>query len=177
MFSGASNIFKAKYALEMNKTITSRGATIDYHVNDMEAFLKAAGFSTIDEVQHYASQDLVYRTSGKFKDDVKLVVDEVSARLAAKGVDNESANFTIEMMAEAQRVFKNDPFYMEEFANQIYYKALAGENSLYTRLLGMAGYTTPEEFEKLVTTSNLDPEFKKTLLQSKTMFGDITNGN
>jgi hypothetical protein len=177
MFSGASNIFKAKYALEMNKTITSKGATIDYHINDMEAFLKAAGFSTIDEVQHYASQDLVYRTSGKFKDDVKLVVDEVSARLAAKGIDNESANFTIEMMAEAQRVFKNDPFYMEEFANQIYYKALAGENSLYTRLLGMAGYTTPEEFEKLVTTSNLDLEFKKTLLQSKKMFGDITNGN
>jgi len=177
MFSGASNIFKAKYAMEMNKTISGKGATIDYHVNDMEAFLKASGFSTIDEVQYYASQDLVYRTSGKFKDDVKLVVDEVSSRLAAKGIDNESANYTIDMMAEAQRVFKNDPFYMEEFANQIYYKALAGENSLYTRLLGMAGYTTEEEFEKLVNTSNLEPEFKKTLLQSKTMFGDIINGN
>lgn len=177
MFSGASNIFKAKYAMEMNKTISGKGATIDYHVNDMEAFLKASGFSTIDEVQYYASQDLVYRTSGKFKDDVKLVVDEVSSRLAAKGIDNESANYTIDMMAEAQRVFKNDPFYMEEFANQIYYKAMAGENSLYTRLLGMAGYTTEEEFEKLVNTSNLEPEFKKTLLQSKTMFGDIINGN
>lgn len=177
MFSGASNIFKAKYAMEMQKTISGKGATIDYHVNDMEAFLKASGFSTIDEVQYYASQDAVYRTSQKFKDDVKLVVDEVSSRLAAKGIDNESANFVIDMMAEAQRVFKNDPFYMEEFSNQIYYKAMAGENSLYTRLLGMSGYTTEEEFEKLVNTSNLDPEFKKTLLQSKTMFGDIINGN
>lgn len=177
MFSGMSNIFKAKYAMEMNKSITARGATIDYHVNDVEAFLKAAGFSTIDEVQHYASQDALYRTSGKFKDDIKILVDETSARLAAKGISNEDANWTMEMMAEAQRVYKNDPFYMEEFSNQIYYKAMAGENSMYTRLLGMSGYTTEEEFEKLVNISNLEPEFKKTLLQSKKMFGEMNNGN
>lgn len=177
MFSGMSNIFKAKYAMEMNKSITARGATIDYHVNDIEAFLKAAGFSTIDEVQHYASQDALYRTSGKFKDDIKLLVDETSARLAAKGISNEDANWTMEMMAEAQRVYKNDPFYMEEFSNQIYYKAMAGENSLYTRLLGMSGYMSEEEFEKLVNISNLDEEYKKTLLQSKKMFGEMNNGN
>lgn len=176
MFSGMSNFFKAQYAMEMNKTITAKGATIDYHVNDMEAFLKAAGFSTIDEVQHYASQDAVYRTSGKFKDDIKLLIDETSSRLAAKGVSNEDANWTMEMMAEAQRVYKNDPFYMEEFSNQIYYKAMAGENSLYTRLLGMSGYMDEAEFEKLVNSSNLEPEYKKTLLQSKTMFGDLING-
>lgn len=177
MFSGMSNFFKAKYAMEMNKSITARGATIDYHVNDMEAFLKAAGFSTIDEVQHYASQDALYRTSGKFKDDIKLLVDETSARLAAKGISNEDANWTMEMMAEAQRVYKNDPFYMEEFSNQIYYKAMAGENSMYTRLLGMSGYMSEEEFEKLVNISNLDEEYKKTLLQSKKMFGEMNNGN
>jgi hypothetical protein len=177
MFSGMSNFFKAKYALEHNKTITARGATIDYHVNDVEAFLKAAGFSTIDEVQHYASQDAVYKSSGKFKDDIKLLIDETSARLAAAGISNEEANWYYDMMAEAQRVFKNDPFYMEEFANQIYYKATAGEYSLYTRLLSMSGYQTPEEFEKLVSSSNLPDDAKKTLLQSKKMFGDMINGN
>jgi len=176
LFSGTSNILKAKYASENLKTISSKGKVIDYHVNAVEAFLKASGFNTIDEVNYYASQEEVYRTSQAYKDDIKKIVDEVSSRLAAKGISNEEQGWYLDMMAEAQRAFKNDPIYMKEFANQIYYKALAGEDSMYRVLRSMSGYMNAQDFENMVLKSTVSDEAKKTLLESKKLF-EVKNGN
>lgn len=175
LFSGTSNILKAKYAMENLQTISAKGKVIDYHVNAVEAFLKASGFSTIDEVHYYASQEEMYKRSGKFKDDITQIVNEVSSRLAAKGISNEEQGWYLDMMAEAQRAFKNDPIYMEEFANQIYFKALAGEDSIYRVLRDMSGYMNEQEFENMVNKSTLTQPAKDTLLQAKKQFGD-TNG-
>jgi len=173
LFSGASNVFKAMYAMQYEKSITAKGRVIDYHVNDLEALAKIAGFNTVDEIHQYASDEEMYKKSGKYKDDIKLLVDETSARLASKGISNEEAGYYMDMMAEAQRVFNNDPFYMEEFANQIKYKALAGENSMYQRLRSMAGYMDYNEFEKLVMSNpSLTPDAQKTLLDGAKMLGN-----
>lgn len=176
LFSGTSNFLKAKYASENLKTISSKGKVIDYHVNAVEAFLKASGFNTIDEVNYYASQEEIYRTSQKFKDDIKVVVDEIYSRLAAKGISQEEQGYYLDIMAEAQRAFKNDPVYMKEFSQQIYYKALAGEDSLYRVLRSMSGYMDAQEFENMVMKSPVTDEAKSTLIQAKRMFG-VNNGN
>lgn len=169
IFSGASNYFKARYAWEHNKSMSSKGRVIDYHVNDTEAFFKLAGFNTIDEIQQYALDDATYKTSNKYKEDIKLVIDEISARLAAKGVSNDEANWYIDMMSEAQRIYQNDPFYMEEFSNQITYKAKTGEYTIFKRLLDMANYTSPEDFEKMIQTSNLPDNAKQSLRDTKNL--------
>ena len=177
MFSGASNFFKAKYALEWQKSINTRGGVIDYHVNDIEAILKGAGFSTIDEIHQYASNDAVYQATGKFKDDIALVVDETSKRLANEGLSQEEGDWYLRMMSEAQRVFQNNPIYMKEFSNQIIYKARNGENSIFNRLLQASGYTTPDQFTSLVNGSHLDDKYKKILLDSKAQFDQIIEEN
>jgi hypothetical protein len=76
------------------------------------------------------------------------------------------------MMSEAQRVFKNDPFYMKEFSNAIAFKAKAGENDLYNRLRTMAGFTEVDEFIGLVDKSNLPENMKGTLRQMKKIIGE-----
>jgi hypothetical protein len=172
IFSGMSNFFKAQYALEYDRSITAKGRVIDYHVNDVEALAKLLGFNTRDEILQYAADEEIYKKNGKYKDDIKLLIDETSARLAAKGIGNEEAGWYMDMMAEAQRVYKNDPFYMEEFANQIKYKALAGENSIYLRLREMSGWMDKSEFVKLVTTHpQLTEDAKKVLLDSVNIIG------
>lgn len=172
IFSGMSNAFKAMYALEFERSMSAKGRTIDYHVNDIEAFAKFADFNTRDEVLQYAFDEESYKKSGKYKEDIKTLIDETSSRLAAKGIGNEEAGWYMDMMAEAQKVYKNDPFYMQEFANQIKYKALAGENSIYLRLREMSGWMDKSEFIKLVSTHpQLTDDAKKTLLDSVNIIG------
>lgn len=173
MFSGASNIFKAMYAVEFERHMTARGRITDYNVNVIEALAKAAGFATITEIKEFAAQEDFYKATEEYKKDIKLVVDEITMRLANKGISNDEASFYIDAMSQAQVVFKNDPFYMEEFRNQIRYKALADENSIYLRLREMAGWMDKNEFEKLVQAfPNLEDGHKKTLIDSVRMFGD-----
>lgn len=175
MFSGGSNFFKAKYALEMQKSINGRGGVVDYHISSVEAILKAAGFSTIDEINRYASNEEVYRNSQKYKDDISLVIDETSKRLASQGISTDEENWYIDMMSEAQRVFENDPVYMTEFANQIKYKASTGENSIFSTLQRQMGYTPHDKFVELVNNTHMSDGFKKILLDSARQLEEIKN--
>lgn len=172
MFSGASNFFKAKYILEHGKSMNSKGAIVDYHIGNIEGLMQVAGFKTIDEIQEFASNEAVYRANDKYKQDIALVVTETTRRLAAQGVGNEEANWYLSMMSEAQRVFNNDPFYMQEFSKQIMYKAKAGENDLFKRLLNMSGFTGVDEFMSLVDKANLPDNMKSTLRQMKNLIGE-----
>lgn len=173
MFSGASNIFKAMYAVKFERHMTARGRVTDYNVNMVEAMAKAAGFATVTEIREFAAQEDFYKASEEYKKDIKLIVDEISMRLANKGISNNEASFYIEAMSMAQVAFENDPFYMKEFANQMRYKALADENSIYLRLREMSGWMDKNEYEKLVQSfPNLEDGHKKTLIDSVRMFGE-----
>ena len=173
MFSGASNIFKAMYAVKFERHMTARGRITDYNVNMVEAMAKAAGFATVTEIREFAAQEDFYKASEEYKKDIKLIVDEISMRLANKGISNNEASFYIEAMSMAQVAFENDPFYMKEFANQMRYKALADENSIYLRLREMSGWMDKNEYEKLVQSfPNLEDGHKKTLIDSVRMFGE-----
>ncbi len=175
MFSGASNYFKAKYAVEHGKTINSKGGVVDYHVNTVEAALLAAGFSTVDEIHQYAANDASYKATGKYKDDIAHMIDETSRNLAKKGIANDDADWYLKMMSEAQRVFGGDPVYLKEIANQLQYKASVGEDSIFKTLLQQMGYA--DNFDDLVNGSHLNDEQKKTLLDAKRQMDEIKNGN
>lgn len=170
MFSGTSNFFRAKYMLEHQKQMSTKGAINDWNVSPVEGLAKLAGFATVDEIHYYASQEATYKATEKYKDDIKKVVDEVSSRLADQGLSNDEEGWYLTMMSEAQRVFGNDPLYMDEFANQIYYKARNGEYSIYTTLRRLAGAMDSSEYDTLVDQANIPEEMKATLKQSKKMF-------
>ena len=177
MFSGLSNYFKAQYALEHQKTISATGTTVDYHVNGVEAWLKAAGFSTIDEIHQYASNSASYLADQAYKDDIAHIVDTTTRTLARKGISQDETGWYLDMMAEAQVVYKNDPIYMQEFSKQIMYKAKKGENSIFDTLLKQTGYTSPSEFANLVSMSHLDERAKQILLDSKDQFEKMKKEN
>ena len=165
VFSGMSNYFKAQYILEHQKQISSTGATVDYEANYMEGLMKLGGFATIDEVRHYALNDKTYRASQKYKDDIKLLITETSRNLAVKGISNDQQEYWVDMMAEAQRVYGNDPFYLEEFMGQLKYRATRGEYDLFNTLLNLAKFTSPAQLEEWIKSapSHLTDEQKATL--------------
>jgi len=167
MFSGASNFFKAKYALEHGKQMSNKGAVMPGEVTPTEALGKLMGFSTVDEIHYYASQEEVYKKTQKYKDDVKRVVDEVSSRLADQSISADQQGWYLKMMSEAQRVFGNDPLYMKEFSDQIRYKAANGEYSIYNTLRRLAGTMDSGEFDAMVDRANITEQMKNTLKQSK----------
>lgn len=175
MFSGVSNIFKAQYALEWQKSINARGGVVDYHVNSIEAVLKGLGFSTIDEIHQYAANNASYAATQQYKNDIAHIVDQTSRLLAREGVSNEEAGWYMDMMAEAQRVYKGDPIYMNEFSNQIIYKARTNENSIFETLLKQSGFVGPQQFTDLVNMSHLNDDAKKILLDSKAQFEEMKN--
>jgi len=173
MFSGASNFMKAKYALEHQKFMSGKGVVNDWNVTPVESIAKAMGFATEDEVHYYAAQESTYKATEAYKKDIKLLIDEVSSRLADQGMSNDEQGWYINMLSEGQRVFGNDPVYMTEFANQIRYKAMNGEYSIYLTLRRLAGAMDSNEYDTLVDKSDLPPEMRDTLKQSKRMFEEI----
>lgn len=173
MFSGASNFFKAKYALEHGKQMSAKGVINDWGVTPTEALGKLMGFATIDEIHHYASQTDTYMASEEMKKDVKKVVDEVSSRLSDLGIANDSDGWYLTMMSEAQRVFEHNPAAMKEFSDYIYYKARNGEFSIYQTLRRLSGSMDASEFDTMVDKANITPEMKNTLKQSKKMLEGI----
>ena len=160
-----SNFFKAAYILEHHQIISSSGQPIDFKASTMEALMKAGGFATIDEVRHYALNDKTYKATQAYKDDIKKLIDETSRHLASKGIANNEAEYWADMMAEAQRVYKNEQFYIEEFINQLNYRAGRGEYDLFNTLLNLSKWVDSGKLEEMLNTapSHLSDKEKDTI--------------
>lgn len=151
LFSGASNFLKAKYIMEMQRTMSTSGSVIDWHSNNIEAMMKLAGFATIDEVRYYATNERLYQNSGDIvRSDVEHIVDETSKRLALRGIDNHQQDYYIGMMAEAQRVYQGNPFYMKEFMSALTKKQNKGEDALFKTLLAQAGVIDENKMNEII---------------------------
>ena len=163
MFSGGSNIFKAKYILEHQRQIGSMGQTIDWESNYIEAMLKAAGFATMDEVRYYALNDKTYKASKAFKDDISMFVKETSRRLALEGIANDEAEYWLKMMAEAQRVYGHDPDANKEIMDQVKFRVSQNEGSIMDTLLRLAPITGEDEMNKMIDIAPMDDAQKEQL--------------
>lgn len=165
IFSGASNFFKAKYILETGQSVSSSGKVIDFHMNEIEALMKLAGFSSMDEIHQYAFDEKTYKATNEYKNDINKFLTEFSQRLAVEGIANNDARYYLEMMSEAQRVFHNDPFYMKEVIQQLSYKAGRGEYEFYNTIMRLAGFMEEDELRSLIGSAAIKPEQKEQLYQ------------
>lgn len=160
IFSGASNFFKAKYILDHQKSISASGKVADFHVNDLEAMMKAAGFSTIDEIHQYAFDEKTYRATEAYKKDITDFISEMSKRLAVEGIANDETDYWLRMMGEAQRVWENDPFYMKEIQTQLFYKATRGEYDIFNAIIRLSGFSDEATLKDIISTAPIKPEEK-----------------
>lgn len=166
LFSGGSNIWKAKYILEHQKQIGSMGQTIDWEANYVEAMLKAGGFATIDEVKYYALNDKTYKASQAFKDDISNFVKETSRRLSLQGISNQDAEYYLKVMAEAQRIYGNDPDATKEIMDAISFRASQNEGSIMETLYRLAPITSEEKMESMLNVAPIPEADKETIRQA-----------
>ena len=165
MFSGASNFFKAKYILENQKAISGTGTVVDPYVNNVEALMRIAGFSTIDEINQYAFNEKTYQATQAYKNDINLFITEASRRLASKGIANDEAEYYLDMMSEAQRVFENNPFYMKEIQQQLTYRAVRGETDIFKTVLRLGGYLSYQELRDVIINAPVDKQKQEGMLK------------
>lgn len=163
MMSGASAYFKAKWAFETGKSKSASGRVYDENVNSIEAFFMAAGFKTIDEYHAIDLNETEYIASEKYKKDITIWVNETSRWLSSKGLDNNSREFLLDAMSEAQRVWGNKPIYMKEILSQIKAKYLRGEHTVFRDIVKLAGITDPSQLENSLRLSNMTEEQKNVI--------------
>lgn len=166
MFSGASNFMKAQYILEHQQKMGSTGRIVADDLNPMYALMQLAGFSSMEEVQMYALQEKVYKTSSKPYDDVKSLVTEVSRRLSLEGINNQEIEYWMGIMAEAQRVWGNDPFYNEILMKELSTRTKAGDGTFFDAILKATNYVSEDDLEDLLRKSALPNETKDALRES-----------
>lgn len=172
MFPGLSNAFKAQYMFEWHKAMGATGKTTDYHASDIDAVGKAFGFSTHDEIDKYAFQENLYRMSQQPMNDIRYLLSETAHHLAVEGISTSETKWYIDQLAEAQLHYKNDPYYMNLFQQQLMYQAAQGETTLFTSVMKMAGFHSKGEIQDLINNSPMSDAEKDTIMKAMTMIED-----
>lgn len=165
MFSGASNFFKARYAMQRGYSITTKGEVSDSQVNEVEAMMKVMGFQTVDEMLGYATNEKLYKDSGKLRDDVKSLLDETTRRLGREGISELETEYVIRMYQEANRVFKNNPEYQQIVQQEIGRRIKSGDGIILDRLIGNIPIYSDSEFMDRLSTAPIDEEAKRELIK------------
>ena len=158
MFSGASNFMKAKYILENEKAVSSSGKVVGRDLHTVDALMRLGGFSTMDEVRGWAVNEKIYKKSSKPYEDIKEWMKQTNYRMSIDGISNEDAEYALEVMREANRVWGGDPFYMKIIVSELRKATQNGETQLWRRMLKLAGFTEEDEYNDIVKSSPLSQE-------------------
>lgn len=172
MFTGVSNTMKAHYMLELGKITTRSGQVVDDDVSFMEALGKAAGFSTIDEARYWESNKAQWEISDEITSDIEKVVDNLFVLYTRQGEDVADFEIQQRVIAEASRVFNNNPIYMEKVADYYDFKANQSPDALFEKLFKNSGLYSPEQAVKIINESNMSQDQIDTLMEMYNIAGD-----
>jgi hypothetical protein len=164
MFSGASNIFKARYAWQRGQVIDTKGNVIDNDVNEMEAMMRTMGFQTTDEVLRYAFNQKLYENSQAFRDDVKYLLDETSRRLARDGISEEETDYILRMYREANRVWEGNPEALSYIRNEVMKRVKGGDHTLLNALVQQFPTITRNDMIDALNKSPISEDNKRKLI-------------
>lgn len=107
--SGFSNAYKAIYAFEVRKKMSSSGTITDENVSSIEAAFQIAGIPTMDEKQYRLAQDALFKNRTELKEEVKLWYGDLKRHLSQQGTDPRSMEFASKAFGEAFRVWGATP--------------------------------------------------------------------
>lgn len=176
--SGVSNYFKARYIMEHQKIMTNTGTTVDFHASPIEGLMRLAGFSTMAELEQYAFQENDYRMSQEPMNDVRQFIANSSKHLARQDISASDTKYFLDMLGEAQLHYKNDPFYMHLFQQQLAYKASQGDDTVFNSVMKLIGFHNKHDIQLLIDNSPLDDGQKASIMKAaEAAEGNYTNGS
>ena len=172
MFTGVSNTMKAYYMLELGKITTRTGQVVDDDIAFMEALGKAAGFSTIDEARYWEGNKAQWEISDEITSDIEQVVDNLFVLYTRQGEDVADFEIQQRVIAEASRVFNNNPLYMAKVADYYDFKANQSPDALFEKLFRNCGLYSKEDTIKIINESNMPQDQTDVLLEMCDIAGD-----
>lgn len=176
MFTGLSNGMKAHYMLELGKITTKTGAVVDDDVTFYEALMKAAGFSTIDEVRYWEGNTAQYEASDEIDNDIKQLVDGLLTQYTREGIDVAQLDQYVNVMKEATRVYQNRPAMMEKIADYYMFKVGQNPDGVFNKLLNAAGLYTGEQVVKIINESGMSQDQIDILMDLYNIAGESYGG-
>lgn len=164
-FPMMSNFFKAQYILSHGRAIGTTGKTTDPDSSYLDGLMKLGGFRTHNEVLLQQFQQKSYDMSSKVTQDIKYLVTETARHLAVKGITPEESKWYMDQMAEAQRVYKGQPFYMNLFQKEIVKQVLNGNDTLFISAMKLSGFYKKGDIQDLINNSPMSDEDKQSVMK------------
>ena len=151
MFSGMSNLWKSKLALETGKKFNSLGAPTDIEVSAFEGMAQAFGIPTMDEAQRRWIGNNLYEKSQVFRDDVKEFYKVVKRELTVDGLDAQSMERVSKVIGYANQAFEGESKVaaLTIISNLLAKDAKKGDGSLYLSILKSHGMLGGKETHKM----------------------------
>jgi hypothetical protein len=147
MFSGFSDTWKAHYAFETGKKLSSGGKVTDEDVTGVEAVFGAFGFHTKTEKGYQKTFDRMNPDGYQVNDtDITLWYKELKRQFARKNITVRENDFANRVFAEAWRVFGQDrPKAAAVLLDKIQTDAKNGDYVVVENILKKMGFITDEE--------------------------------
>ena len=153
LFSGFSNIFKARYAYHMDKKISGSGKVTDSDVSNVEALFASLGFRTKTETGYQALNEELLGGVSFEENDIKMWYNEFKRILARRGETVEESGLARNIISEAWRVFGEDrPRAVKSILTAIENDAKDRDYTVLKGLLSKMGVMPDEDVWKLINT-------------------------
>lgn len=151
MSSGYSNAFKAAYALKYQQKINTTGGVTDTNVTRPEAIAQVFGFATLDEAQKRYVNDVTYKKTKAYEDDVRKWYSDFKKHIANEGLAPDQSTQLTKTFSEAWRVWGNDDVRARQIIAQELKKDMSnGDARIYQSVLRMNQIMGPSEVKGLV---------------------------
>jgi hypothetical protein len=156
LFGGLSNAYKAKYAFETGKKLSSyTGKITDKDITNTQALLLAAGIPDFDEAKTRYINGVMYDSYKELESDVQKFHDERKRLLLNDDITPDQFKYYLAMTNEFFRAFPNSTE-----ANQIYRRLVrkdieSGDARAIKQIMSMHGMMNKEQALML---ANLYPD-------------------
>ena len=152
MFSGMSNLWKAKMALQTGLKRNSLGNITDTQVSAFEGVGQAFGYPTMDESQRRWIGNERYVKTKAFKDDVKEYYKTIKRNLAVDGIDPKSHEGITRVVSYASQGFEGvAKIEAQRMIGQLLKRdAKDGDGSLYNSIIRASGMMDAQETHNMI---------------------------
>lgn len=151
LFSGASNVFKAKYAYETGKKISSMGNITDPEVTRWEARVTALGFRTKTEEGTRVIMEEIYGDEKFTSNDVDIYWNNLKRHITRRGQSLQEAEIGAAALREGLRVFdSNMPKFQQMIISKFQSDATRQDYTVVKKLIEYMGVNSKSDTKNLI---------------------------
>lgn len=170
--SGFSSAFKAAYALEYKKKMSSTGRVTDSNVTSPEALATILGIQTIDEDLNYRVMSDMSNTKKADEDDFNKLYSAAKNHLKSIEPGDNDFDYTVKMYSEANRVFGNSPRYFDWLDKKLKQDMADGDSSMYQSFIRNSDLYKQADFNALIDQAPFKDESDRENVRAIVKFGE-----